>query len=189
MRPANEAALTPIQRVARGFEKAVTMISRVAIVVASAACLATLGLVCYAIVMRYFVDRPQSWSDEVVGWLIVMTVMLAVPEAQRRFEHIGVDALTERLDARGKYWTAVVGVATVAVAAYLFLSEGLKMVEFTRMIGILSNIMPDVPLWAVQALVPIGGALLLLVTTAQLFCYLAGLEPRRVESEKPDALE
>ena len=80
---ADRFALTPVQRVARSFETAVAFISRVAVTLASAACLTTLGLVCYAIVMRYFFDRPQSWSDEVVGWLIVMTVMLAVPEMKR----------------------------------------------------------------------------------------------------------
>ena len=121
--------------------------------------------------------------------MIVITVMLAIPEAQRRSEHIGVDALTERLSARGRRWTAALGIATVAVVGYLFVSEGIEMVAFTRMIGILSNVLPEIPLWAVQAFVPIGGALLLMVTVAQLLCMLAGLEPRSVRKSTPGALE
>jgi TRAP-type mannitol/chloroaromatic compound transport system permease small subunit len=68
-------------------------------------------------------------------------------------------------------------------------TEGIEMVTFTRMIGIVSNVLPEVPLWAIQALVPIGGALLLLVTVAQLFCLLSGIEPRTVHKTRPDALE
>lgn len=189
MQDAGVGAYTPLQRAARAFESGVALVSRIAIGLAGATCLATLAMVCYAIAMRYFLNWPQAWSDEAVGWMIVVTVMLAIPDAQRRGEHIGVDALTERLGARGKRWAAALGVATVTVVAYLFVSEGIEMVSFTRMIGILSNELPEVPLWAVQAFVPIGGALLLMVTVAQLFCFFAGIEPRTVHKSVPDALE
>ena len=189
MAEVDDGPYTPLQRAARAFESGVGVISRIAIALAGATVLATLTMVCYAIVTRYFFNRPQSWTDEAVGWLIVGSVMLAIPEAQRRAEHIGVDALTERLDARGKWWAAVLGVVSVAVVGYLLVSEGIEMVAFTRMVGILSNVLPDVPLWAVQAFVPIGGALLLMVTLAQLFCLLSGIEPRIVHKTVPDALE
>jgi TRAP-type C4-dicarboxylate transport system permease small subunit len=182
-------AYTPIQRAARAVETGVALISRLALRLAGATCLATLAMVCYAIVTRYFFNRPQAWSDEAVGWMIVISVMLAIPEAQRRGEHIGVDALTERLSARGKRWAAASGIAAVAIVAYLFVSEGIEMVAFTRMIGVVSNVLPEVPLWAIQSLVPIGGALLLMVTVAQLLCLLAGLEPRIERKATPDALE
>src|SRR3712207_7614979 len=48
------------------------------------------GLVCYSVVMRYFLGRPQPWVDEAVGWLLVVIVMLAIPEVQRRGDHIGI---------------------------------------------------------------------------------------------------
>jgi TRAP-type C4-dicarboxylate transport system permease small subunit len=180
---------TPLQRAARAFARGVALVSRVALGLAGATCLATLAMVCYAIAMRYFFNRPQAWSDEAVGWMIVISVMLAIPEAQRRGEHIGVDALTERLSARGKRWAAALGVAAVAAVGYLFVSEGVEMVAFTRMIGIVSNVLPEVPLWAIQSFVPVGGALLLMVTLAQLLCLLAGIEPQVVHKAIPDALE
>lgn len=185
----SQDAHTPLQRAARGFESAVAFVSRVAMLLAGAACLTTLGFVCYAIAMRYFFNQPQAWSDEAVGWLVVVLVMLALPEAQRRGEHIGVDALTERLRGRARRGVAVLGIVSVAIVAWLFVTEGIETVEFTRMIGLLSNVLPDIPLWAVQALIPIGGALLLLVTLSQLLCYLAGLEPRTAHKTRPDALE
>jgi TRAP-type C4-dicarboxylate transport system permease small subunit len=182
-------AHTARQRAARGFESAVAVVSRVAMAIAGATCLITLGMVCYAIGTRYFLNRPQAWSDEAVGWLVVVTVMLALPEAQRRGEHIGVDALTERLGPRGQRFAAFAGVVTVAIIAYLFISEGIETVMFTQMIGIVSNVLPEIPLWAVQAFIPIGGALLLLVTLSQMFCHLAGIAPRTVHKTRPDAIE
>lgn len=184
-----QAPRTSLQRAARGLERVAGIVSRVSLAIAGAACLATFALVCYAISMRYFFNRPQSWSDEAVGWLIVVTVMLAVPEAQRRGEHIGVDALTERLNARHKRWAAALGVVTVTVVGWLLVSEGIEMVQFTRMIGIVSNVLPEFDLWVIQSFVPIGGAILLLVAAAQLVCYLAGLDPVSTEKTKPDALE
>ncbi len=180
---------TPLQRAARGFESAVALASRAAMMLAGGACLITLGMVCYAIAMRYFFNQPQAWSDEAVGWLVVMTVMLALPEAQRRGEHIGVDALTEKLHGRGRRAAAMLGIASIAAVAYLFVTEGIETVQFTHMIGLLSNVLPDIPLWAVQALIPIGGALLLLVALSQLLCHLAGIEPRTVHKSTPGALE
>jgi TRAP-type C4-dicarboxylate transport system permease small subunit len=188
MTPTDEPR-SPVQRAARGFERAAGVVSRISLAIAGGACLATFALVCYAISMRYFFNRPQSWSDEAVGWLIVITVMLALPEAQRRGEHIGVDALTERLSERHKRWLAAFGVVTVAICGWLLVSEGIEMVQFTRMIGIVSNVLPEVDLWLIQAFVPLGGAILLLVAAAQLVCYVAGLEPSSTEKTKPDALE
>ena len=91
-----------IARAVRLFESAVAALSRAGEWIAGVACLATLGLVCYAVVLRYFFNKPQSWLDEAVGLLIVISVMLAVPEAQRRGENIGVDLVIDRLKGKGR---------------------------------------------------------------------------------------
>ena len=70
----------------------------------------------------------------------------------------------------------------------ILISEGIDMVAFTRMIGIVSNSLPEVPLWAAQAFVPLGAVLLLLVALAQLLVYLAGFEPRGLDSDSLDQL-
>ncbi len=176
-------------RGARAFERAAATASRFAMWAASAACLSTLGVVCYAVAMRYFFNRPQPWSDEAAGWLVVVTVMLAAPEAQRRFEHIGVDVATEKLVGARRRVAAAASVVAVLVSAVVMLDEGLEMVAFTRMVGIVSIALPEIPLWAIQALVPAGAALLLLVALAQLACYAAGLEPRGPESKQQDTHE
>jgi TRAP-type C4-dicarboxylate transport system permease small subunit len=178
-----------LARAVRLFEAGVARLSRAAGWIAGIACLATLFLVCYAVAMRYFFNRPQSWSDEAVGLLIVISVMLAVPEAQRRGENIGVDLITEKLKGTRRHTLMGFGALTVAITSIILISEGLGMVAFTRMVGIVSNSLPEIPLWAIQAFVPLGGALLLLVALAQIAAYLSGREPDGIEADKLDMHE
>jgi len=178
-----------LARAVRLLETGVAALSRAAEWIAGIACLATLFLVCYAVAMRYFFNRPQSWSDEAVGLLIVISVMLAVPEAQRRGEHIGVDLISEKLKGVRRRALMGFGTLTVAVSSVVLIREGLDMVAFTRMVGIVSNSLPQIPLWAIQAFVPLGGALLLLVALAQLAAYLTGREPTGIDADRIDTHE
>lgn len=178
-----------LSRAVRLFETGVAALSRAGEWIAGLACLATLFLVCYAVAMRYLLNKPQSWSDEAVGLLIVVSVMLAVPEAQRRGENIGVDLITERLKGARRRAVMGFGALTVAVTSVILIREGLDMVAFTRMVGIVSNSLPQVPLWAIQAFVPLGGALLLLVAVAQLAAYLTGREPEGIDADRIDTHE
>ena len=180
---------SPTQNLVRRAESAVAWISRAAMWLAALSCLSTLALVCYAVAMRYFLNRPQSWTDELAGWMIVITVMLAMPEAQRRGEHIGVDAITTKARGRARRWLAMLSVASVIATGWLILRGGLEMVFFTRMMGMLSIALPDLDLWIVQALVPLGGLLLILVAGGQLLCWASGIEPRDFESSPTDSHE
>lgn len=180
------AAASALARTARAVEAAVALVSRGAVAVAGLACLATLAMVCYAVAMRYFLNQPQGWTDEAVGWLIVVAVMFAVPEAQRRAEHIGVDVLVEKAPARRRRLLLGFGVLAVAVTALILIREGWEMVAFSHMVGLKSIGIPEVSLWSIQIFVPIGAVLLLFVSLGQLLCYAAGVEP---EGPEPDALD
>ncbi len=179
----------PLARILRRAEAAVAALSAVAAGIAGAACLACFLLVCYAVVMRYFLGLPQNWTDEAVGWLIVITVMLSVPEAQRRGENIGVDAFIENTRGRLRRALLAFGSATVLATAAILVNEGLEMVAFTRMIGMKSMTMPDWPLWAIQSLVPIGAVLLFAVSLLQFACWAIGLEPRGIDTDRIDTHE
>jgi len=187
--PAENASPTPVQHRIRTVERAVAAVSRVGLWLAAAATLGAFGLVCYAIGMRYFFNQPQSWTDEAVGWLMVIIVMLALPEAQRRGEHIGVDLLAERVSGGRRRALAILSVGTVLVCAVLLVSEGIETVLFTRMLGLLSNNIPEIDLWIIQSFVPVGGALLALVAVVQLACHFVGIAPRDMGEHPKDSIE
>ncbi len=169
----------------RRLDAAVGRLAGAAASLAAAACLGAFALVCFQVIMRYFANRPQAWADEVAGWLIVATVMLAAPEAQARGENIGVDAVIERAQGPVRRGLLLLGLGAVAATAWIILDEGIEMVAFSRMVGIASNVNPEMPLWAVQALVPVGGGLLLAIALWQIVALFAGREPGRPQG--PDA--
>ena len=149
-------------------------LARVSAALAGVAVLLCFALVCYSVAMRYFLDDPVTWSDEVTGWLVVAVVMLGVADAQARGEHIGVDLLTDRASPRLRRALGLFGTALFAACAGLIAWQGVEMVQFSAMLDLRSNTLGWAALWPVQALVPLGGALLLAVALAQLVALAAG---------------
>lgn len=153
------------------------VLSRAAVALAAVSVLACFALVCYAVAMRYFVDRPLTWSDEVTGWLIVAAVMLAAADAQARGENIGVDLLLEKSGPRMRRALGALGALTVAACGLMMTWHGVEMVRFSRMLDLRSNTLGWASVWTVQVLVPLGSALLSAVALAQLFAIAAGRDP------------
>jgi len=160
----------------RLIERAAAALSRLAMAFGCLATLLCLVLVGWSVAARYLFGQPQPWIDRVAGWLVVALVMLAAPEAQRRFEHIGVDIVVGRIGPRLARAAQVLGVASVALVAAILLQAGIETVEFSRLVGLQTEI-EGVPTWWIQALLPLGAALLLLVSLAQLAALLLGRDP------------
>ncbi|MFC3124048.1 TRAP transporter small permease [Pseudoroseomonas globiformis] len=159
-----------------GIARGAGLLSRIAAWIAGGATLLCLTLVCVSVAARYFAGTPLPVLDRCAGWLVIAIVMLASPEAQRRFEHIGVDVLTGRLTGVARRASHLFGTLSVALIAFLLLQSGLETVAFSRMIGIMTEI-EGVPVWWVQALLPVGAFLLMLVALSQAALLILGGEP------------
>ena len=155
-------------------DRAVGALSDLGSALAGLSLLVSLGLISYSVVLRYAFNHPQSWVDEIVGYLLVATVMLAAADALQKGEHIAVDVMTERLGARGKRLTLVCGLISVALTAAIYLYEGWDTAMFSRMAGIVSTGYLETPVWLPQMLVPIGGAMLLIAAIVALGRLAAG---------------
>lgn len=171
----------------RGLERIAGLVSRLAGALGSVATVLCLVLVCYAVGMRYLLGQPQPWTDRTAGWLVVGLVMLAAPEAQRRFEHIGVDIAVSRVGPRLARIAQLIGTLSVAAVAALLLHAGWEMVSFSRMVGLMTEI-EGVPQWWIQALLPVGAVLLLIVSVCQSLLLLLGHEPAWLPKHDDDVL-
>ena len=159
------------------FDRLVRSLCTLGIAGAAIALLASLFLIVYSVVMRYFLNQPAVWVDELVGYLLVACVMLAAADALLEGEHIAVDIVTERLGLCGKRLTLLAGVIAAAASALLLAVEGVDMVAFSRMVGLLSNGYLAVPMWIPQLLVPIGAALMALAAILVLIDTARGRKP------------
>jgi TRAP-type C4-dicarboxylate transport system permease small subunit len=163
-------------RIARALDRGAAFVSDLAARLATIAMLASLLVVVFGICARYFADRPQSWADELVGYLLVAIVMFAATDALRENEHIAIDILTSKLKPVGKRIVALLGLLTVGLFAALLISKGWEMVSFSKMVGLNSNQDLGAPLWVVQSLIPLGGILLLLSAATLFLRVLVGDE-------------
>ena len=142
------------------FDRLVRRLATLGIALAAIALLVSLVLIVYSVVMRYALNQPVAWVDEMVGYLLVATVMLAAADALLEGEHIAVDIVTERLSSRGRRLALLGGLVAVAASAVLLAVEGVDMVRFSQMVGLMSNGYMAVPMWIPQLLVPIGAVLM-----------------------------
>lgn len=161
-------------RLARALDRGAAWVSEAAAYLATIAMLASLVLIVFGICARYFAGQPQSWSDELVGYLLVAIVMFAATDALRQNEHIAIDILTGKLKPMGQRIVALFGLVAVALFALLLIFKGWEMASFSKMVGLASNQELGAPLWVVQALVPLGGVLLLLSACTLFLRVLVG---------------
>jgi TRAP-type C4-dicarboxylate transport system permease small subunit len=171
------------------FERIVRALARAGIAVAAIALLASLALIAWSVVMRYAFDRPIAWIDELVGYLLVVSVMLAAADALQEGEHIAVDILTEKLAPRGRRVVLLIGFVAVAASALVLIAGGYDMVAFSKMVGLLSNGYLAMPMWIPQLAVPIGAALLLAAAIAGFVAAWRDKQGPSAEPHKPAGIE
>ncbi len=152
---------------------------------ASAATVLCLVLICVSVAARYLFGIPIAWIDKAAGWLVLAIVLLAAGETQRRFEHIGVDIATTRLGPRLARGAHLLGALAVAVVAGLLVNSGLETVAFSRMVGMQTEI-EGIPEWWVQAILPLGAAVLLVVALAQAVVLALGGTPAHLPTGDED---
>jgi TRAP-type C4-dicarboxylate transport system permease small subunit len=174
--------MSVIDRLARG-------IARAALALSAGALLASLATIGYSVVRRYVFDTPVAWTDELVGYLLVASVMLAAADALFGGEHIAVDIVTERLSSAGKRVAYLFGLVTVMATAVLLVVEGIGTVTFSRQVGLRSNGSLAVEMWIPQLLVPIGAGLLLLAAIVAFAGAWRGEMPDHERAVPPQGLE
>lgn len=117
--------------------------------------------VSYGVVMRYVFNDIPYWVDDTVSFVLVAVVMFAASATYRTGEHIAVDILTGKRKDKG--WFNAWSIAAVTLFSLLLIMNGWKLAEFSQMLGIYTSGNVEIPIFWLQILLPIGGALLLMV--------------------------
>ena len=140
------------------FDRVLTRIENV--LAASALGLATI-IAIVAVVLRYAFGIFIFWSEEAIIYLIIYSTFLGAVITLRHNEHVNVDIFGAFLAKRGKRVFAVLGAAITVVYlvgigfyAWLLLFEPFSTSTITPSLKL--------PLWVVEAAVPIGFTLMLL---------------------------
>lgn len=159
----------------RALGHAVHLLAGVGMALAATSLLLSLCLIGWAVLMRYVFNAPPVWVDEVVGFLLVATVMLAAARTLRRGEHIGVDVLVDRLSPQARRWARAWAALAVAAVAVVLIVNGWETAQLARMLGLVTEGNLEWPTWLIMLLMPIGGALLLLAAVEAFWRAAVGL--------------
>jgi C4-dicarboxylate transporter DctQ subunit len=156
----------------RRFDRVLTRIENV--LAASALGLATL-IAIVAVLLRYIFGIFLFWSEEAIIYLIIYSTFLGAVITLRHNEHVNVDIFGAFLEKRGKRVVAVIGAAFTVVYlvcigfyAWLLLFEPFSTSTSTPSLKL--------PLWVVEAAVPIGLTLMLLRALEILVRTARGIE-------------
>jgi TRAP-type C4-dicarboxylate transport system permease small subunit len=134
-------------------------------------------IVGYSVIMRYFVNQPQTWTDEMAGYLMVGIVMFGLADTTRRGGHIGVDLVMQFLGSRGQRLIDIWGTVCMIIISGAILYSSYGMVAFSYSVDLLSEGYVEVPMWIPQSAVPLGMVLMLIASFSRLLDILLGDKP------------
>lgn len=127
-----------------------------------------------AVFMRYVMNAPLLWSDEITGWCLVALVMLGVAEAYRRGDHIAIDLITGKLKGPARKAQLFFADAAVLVLAVVLFLSTWEAIHFARTFGSFTSGNIEIQAWIPQAPMLPGAALLGLVAMTRMIETLAG---------------
>lgn len=126
------------------------------------------------VVARYGFNDSFPWAEELTRYAIVWMVFVGSSLAAGRGAHISVDVLLRLLGNSPASKALIVGVDVLCVAFSVCLVVfGWDLVTQAREFGQITPSL-QVPLWAVQLAMPVGGVLMTLRFAQRFFADLAG---------------
>lgn len=117
------------------------------------------SVIFYGVFMRYVMNAPKSWVDEISQYLIIWGTLIGTSVALRNDHHIKVDMLFDRFPLKVQYYVTLfahaVGLAFGSFVAYY----GFTLVAFVHRSGQRSTDV-GIPLYIVYSILPLMGLLL-----------------------------
>ena len=168
-------------------ERIAGAVTWVATALSAAGVLAALAFVSYGVVMRYVFNSAPAWVDDTVGYMLVGIVMLSAAATLRQGAHINVDILTGRLDGKARRLADAWSMLAVLVFSIVVTVNGWQTAMFAKTLGLNTTGNVEVPVFWLELLMPLGGALLLLASLEGLVRVVLGIplahEPHLEDAE------
>ncbi|XEC93327.1 TRAP transporter small permease [Paenibacillus tarimensis] len=130
-------------------------------------------LIFYGVIMRYVINNPQPWVEEISRYTIVWGAMLGIPIALRNNHHIQVDMLYEKLPEFMRRWVDFFATSIGVLFCAFYTYYGLILVGKRFGSGLLSMDV-GIPMWIVYLILPISGIMFLLRFIERLVYLLRG---------------
>jgi C4-dicarboxylate transporter DctQ subunit len=118
-------------------------------------------LIFYGVIMRYIVNNPQAWVEEVARYSIIWGTFLGFGMALKHNQHIQVDILFDRLNHTWRFIVNLLATILSIVFCLIYTYYGYLLVE-TRISSGMVSLDVGIPMWIVYLILPISGVLFFL---------------------------
>jgi C4-dicarboxylate transporter DctQ subunit len=118
-----------------------------------------LGLILYGVFMRYVINSPQAWVEEISKYLVVWGVLLGGSLALRNKHHITVDLVYFKLNGIGQKAVNIFANTVGLIFCIVYFNLSYQLVAKYLSSGQVS-IDVGVPLWIVYMIMPISATML-----------------------------
>jgi TRAP-type C4-dicarboxylate transport system permease small subunit len=119
------------------------------------------GIVTYAVGLRYLLNRPIGWSEEISIYLMIWAIFLGTAYTLKEDAHIGVDLLLKQIPESMKPFFLLFHYVVATVFLSVLFYKGIEMVKLSFVLDTRSMAI-DFPLYISYLAVPFGSALLIL---------------------------
>jgi C4-dicarboxylate transporter, DctQ subunit len=115
----------------------------------------------YGVFMRYILNNPVHWIEEIFALTIVWSIFIGFSTALKNNNHIALDLLYMYLPKKAQRITDLIGYVIGILFSIFFIYFGFQMVSEAYRVGGVS-LEARIPLWIESIIMPIGGLLLFL---------------------------
>jgi C4-dicarboxylate transporter, DctQ subunit len=143
--------------------------------VCAALTLAMAVILVYEVVARTVFNAPTIWVQEVAVYMLLALAFIGLAATSHVDEHVRVDLLTRKLNARVRQVLEILICAAVAGFACIALWGGWDMALQSFRFGRRSLTLLSVPQWLPQLLLPVGMGLFVLALTSRISSLVRGL--------------
>jgi C4-dicarboxylate transporter DctQ subunit len=130
-------------------------------------------LIFYGVIMRYALNEPKAWVEEVSSYCIVWGALFGIPIALRNNHHIQIDMLYEKLPNASKRLVDIFANAVGILFCSIYTYYGYVLVDKRFDSGMVS-LDVGIPMWIVYLILPISGILFLLRFIERLVTVIKG---------------
>lgn len=145
--------------------------------VATILMVAAIGVMFYEASSRSLLSESHWWAEELVRFLVVWSVLLAIGVGTRHGHFIRMDLLYDLLPRRARMVLAWLNCLVGLFFCGLLVVAGVQEVAHLHAIGMLTDSNLDLPLWVVRLVLPLGGVLYGLAFLGNAVMLLRGVDP------------
>lgn len=136
----------------------------------------------YGVIMRYVMNSPEPWVDEIFKYFVIWGTMIGFAVSLRHQHHIKVDALYGMLPQNMKRYMDVLSNGIGLLFCVLFTLWSVQLVMINIKSGQVSMDV-GIPMWVVYLIVPLAGVLFGLRFLESIYLAITNQSPELQETE------